>query len=273
MMKLLKVISLTLIGSLLVPFSLLADNSWNNYHWARTTASFDLTIVNSTTSDWDVYVHQAVSDWSQSIVLNMVEDLTGATSSRVRRKCKAPDGKIRICNLAYGQTGWLGIAGISIDGSGHIVKGYTKLNDTYFSWDYYNHPNWKQSVTCQELGHNVGLDHQDVDFYNESVFSCMDYQEQPYEYPNQHDYDQLVLIYGHLDAYNSYGGVDSGDGDSGGGCNSPPGKGCNKSGFGGNKGDNGWGASLGRRGQTETFIRIDASGFQHLTYVTWAIGH
>jgi len=248
-----------------------ADHAWNNYHWARTTQSFDLTVVNITTSDWDGYVFQAVDDWSQSDMLNLVEDMNGATSKQVRRKCKGPGGQVRICNLAYGQTGWLGIAGISIDASGHILTGYTKLNDTYFSQDFYNQPDWKQSVTCQELGHNIGLNHQDEDFDNESLFTCMDYQDPPWGYPNAHDYEQLELIYGHLDTYDSYSNGDSG-GDPGGGCNAPKGKGCNKSDI-GNNSDIGWGMSMGRRGQTETFIRIDPHGIQHVTHVIWVIGH
>lgn len=214
-----------------------ADHSWNNYHWARTTAPFDLTIVNSTTSDWGGYVVQSIYDWSRSAVdgrslstvLNMVEE-PGSTSRQVRRKCKGPSGQVRICNLAYGQTGWLGIAGISIDPNGHILTGYTKLNDTYFNWDFYNNPEWKQSVTCQELGHNIGLHHQDEDFDNVSLDTCMDYQDPPWEYPNQHDYDELESIYGHED--NS--GDDSDGGGSGGGCNAPRGKGCNKSDVGNN---------------------------------------
>ena len=250
-----------------------ADHSWNNYHWARTTRSFDLTIVNSTTSDWDGYVSQSVGDWSQSSVLNMVEEPTGATSKQVRRKCKGPSGQVRICNLAYGQTGWLGVAGISIDASGHILTGYTKLNDTYFSWDFYDSPDWKQSVTCQELGHNIGLDHQDEDFNNASLFTCMDYQDPPYEYPNLHDREELESIYTHLDSYNSYSSGDSGSGDTGSGCNAPKGKGCNRAGVGNNNGDIGWGMSLGRRGQSETFIRIDPDGTRHLTHVLWVIGH
>ena len=245
-----------------------ADHSWGDYHWARTTSSFNLTIINSTTSDWDAYVAQAVGDWSSSRVLNLVEDFNGDTSSKARRQCRGGEGTVRICNLTYGNNGWLGIAGISIDSSGHITTGYTKLNDTYFALDYYNNFNWKQSVTCQELGHNVGLDHQDEDFDNGSLFSCMDYQDPPYEYPNSHDYAQLESIYGHLDAYNSYAGGDGGDG--GGGCNAPPGKGCNKA---GPNGAVGWGASLGRRGNTEIFIRIEPDGTRHLTYVIWAIGY
>lgn len=245
-----------------------ADHAWGNYHWARTSSSFDLTIVNSTTADWDPYVTAATADWSGSNKLNMIEDLTGSTDSKVRRSCSAPAGQIRICNLAYGNNGWLGIAGISIDSAGHIVSGYTKLNDSYFSSAYYNTSAWKQSVTCQELGHNVGLDHQDEDFNNTSLLSCMDYQDPPFEWANAHDFQQLETIYGHTDSYNSYAGSSGGGGGSG--CNAPPGKGCNKAGVGQDDNDRGWGASLGRKGNKEKFLRIDPDGTRHLTFVTWA---
>lgn len=260
--------SLAVLGAAGLVSSAVADNSWGNYHWARTTSSFNLILINSTTSDWDGYVSQAVADWSGSSVLNLVEDPNGDTSSKTRRQCSGGSGTLRICNLAYGYNGWLGIAGISLDTNGHITTGYTKLNDSYFSSSYYNQDNWKQSVTCQELGHNVGLDHQDEVFDNQSLSSCMDYQDPPYEFPNGHDYDQLVAIYGHLDSYNSY--VGGGGGGGGSGCTAPPGKGCNKSGA---NGEIGWGASMGRRGNAETFIRIDPDGTMHLTHVTWAIGY
>jgi hypothetical protein len=265
---------LAVLGTALFFSASYANHSWGPpYHWARTTASFDLTIINSTTFDWDPYVSQAISDWSMSGVLNMVEDPNGSTSSKDRRRCKGGSGTVRVCNLAYGANGWLGLAGISIDSNNHITTGYTKLNDTYFASSYYNKDNWKQSVTCQELGHDVGLGHQDEIFNNTSLKSCMDYQDPPWESPNDHDYDQLVSIYTHLDSSNSYAGPGGNDGGDGGVCNAPPGKGCNKGEAPGHNGDIGWGMSLGRRGQIETFIRIDPDGTRHITHVTWAIGH
>lgn len=258
------------LGVVLISAPGLADHSWGNYHWARTTSSFDLSIINSTTSDWDNFVAQAIGDWSGSRKLNMIEDTNGDTSSKTRRQCKGGTGTVRICNLAYGNNGWLGIAGISLDSNGHITTGYTKLNDTYFTQSYYNTPDWKLSVTCQELGHNVGLDHQDEDFNNTSLKSCMDYQDPPWPYANAHDFEQLEIIYSHTDTYDSYA---SGGGNGGGGCNAPPGKGCNKGEAPGNNRDIGWGASLGRRGQQETFLRIDADGTRHIVHVTWAVGH
>jgi hypothetical protein len=270
-------ILLAACGLVCLPVAALADHSWSSYHWARTTNSYDLTVINSTTSDWDDYVSLAISDWSQSQKLNMIEDPGGSIESKDRRQCKGGTGTVRICNLAYGQTGWLGIAGISIDGNGHIATGYTKLNDTYFSWNFYNRADWKQSVVCQELGHNIGLGHQDEDFDNQSLFSCMDYQDPPYEYPNQHDYQQLDAIYGHADSYNSYAGgssgADSGGSSGGDGCNAPAGKGCNNKALPDSNRDIGWGMSMGRRGQLETFVRMDPDGTHHITFVTWAVGH
>ena len=60
---------------------------------------------------------------------------------------------------------------------------------------------------CQEIGHTFGLDHQDTNFSNANLGTCMDYTNDPTsnQFPNQHDYDQLVTIYGHLDGTNTIG--------------------------------------------------------------------
>ena len=249
-----------------------ATHAWGVYHWARKTSSFDLIVINSTTADWDGYVSLAIIDWTKSPVINLVEDPYGSTSDRDRRSCRAPDGKVRICNYTYGPNGWLGIAGISIDPAGHIVSGYTKLNDTYFAMTTYNRSDWKQSVTCQELGHNIGLGHQDENFNNDSLLSCMDYQNPPYPSANDHDLEQLAAIYGHTDSYNSYAAADTGGGDGSVSCTGP-GKGCNRSSTGQNNAEAGWGISLGRRGPQEKFLRIDPDGARHVTFVTWVDGH
>ena len=61
---------------------------------------------------------------------------------------------------------------------------------------------------CQEVGHTFGLDHQDTTFNNTNLGTCMDYTNDPdgggfyglsNEYPNQHDYDELEIIYSHSD--------------------------------------------------------------------------
>lgn len=93
---------------------------------------------------------------------------------------------------------------------------------------------------------------------------CQGHQDPPYPYPNQHDYDELDIIYGHLDSYDAYS-TGSSSGGGGNGCNAPPGKGCNKRDIGAGNAETGWGISLGRHGQSESFLRIDPAGTRHLT--------
>jgi hypothetical protein len=71
------------------------------------------------------------------------------------------------------------------------------MNDSYFSQAQYNTPAWRQLVMCQEPGHTLGLDHQDENFNNPNLGTCMDYTNSPgtNQHPNKGDYDQLECIY------------------------------------------------------------------------------
>jgi hypothetical protein len=65
-------------------------------------------------------------------------------------------------------------------------------------------------VTCQEVGHDFGLDHQDENFNNVNLGTCMDYTNNPStnQHPNSHDYDELVIIYSHLDSTTTISAID-----------------------------------------------------------------
>src|SRR5215216_493417 len=114
---------------------LLANHSWNGYHWARTANPFTLKVGDNVNASWDSYLNTTISDWTQSTVLNLTKVTGGANS----RNCRATSGRVEVCNSTYGNTGWLGIAGISVSGS-HITSGYVKLNDTYYNTATYNTP-------------------------------------------------------------------------------------------------------------------------------------
>jgi hypothetical protein len=81
------------------------------------------------------------------------------------------------------------------------------LNDTYFNTAAYNTPAWRNLVTCQEVGHTLGLDHQDENFDNPNLGTCMDYTSDPStnQHPNAHDYEELDIIYAHLDSTTTVG--------------------------------------------------------------------
>jgi hypothetical protein len=182
-----------------------ANHSWGGYHWARTSNPFTLKVGDNVSSAWDPYLVEAISDWNGSIVLN----LTKVDGSTRARQCRPTAGRIEVCNERYGNTGWLGIAQIWLDGL-HITQAITKLNDTYFNTQTYNKPEWRRLVTCQEVAHDFGLDHQDENFDNPNLGSCMDYTSAPLgppsnEHPNAHDFEELVDIYTHLDSGTTVG--------------------------------------------------------------------
>ena len=174
-----------------------ADHSWGSYHWARTSNPITLKLGDNLSPAWDSYLGTSSYDWSLSAVLN-TDIVPGLTKPR---NCRSSSGRVEVCNYTYGRNGWLGVAQIWTNGS-HIVQGVVKLNDTYFNTASYNSPALKNLVMCQEIGHAFGLDHQDEDFYNAPLGSCMDYSNDPFpnQHPNDHDYLQLELIYGHNDA-------------------------------------------------------------------------
>ena len=236
-----------------------ATHSWNGYHWARTANPFTINLGNNMSSDWQQYLVVASADWSASNVL----DTTIAAGGTTPKNCRPTAGRVEVCNSNYRNTGWLGIAQIWVSGT-HITQGTTKVNDYYFAWPQYSSNAWRQFVTCQEIGHTFGLAHQDENFSNVNLGSCMDYTNDPdgtihgwldNTHPNAHDYEELEIIYNsHLDASTT---IKSSPGASGVNLDSP----------------SEWGQSMrGSRGggRTQVFERDFGNGQRVVTFVIWA---
>lgn len=187
---------------LLVPAGdLSADHTWGNYHWAKTANPFTLKLGDNVSAAWDAYLTTASADWSSSTILDTAV-VAGGTKPR---NCRPTLGRVEVCNARYGDNGWLGIAQIWVSGT-HITQGTAKMNDTYFNTVAYNTPAWRRMAVCQEVAHTFGLDHQDEDFFNANLGTCMDYTADPdgppsNEHPNAHDYEELETIYAHLDGF------------------------------------------------------------------------
>lgn len=228
-----------------------ASHSWNGYHWARTANPFLVDLGDNLSASWKPYLATASSDWSQSTVLDTL--VTGGGSNK--RNCRPTGGRVEVCNAAYGSNGWLGVAQVWVSGD-HITQGTVKMNDTYFSSATYNTPAWRQFVVCQEVGHTFGLDHQDEDFSNPNLGTCMDYTNNPStnQHPNRHDYDELVTIYSHLDSTNTVGAVAPGA--SGAVLDNP----------------SEWGQlmKVSHGGKTQVFERDFGNGQRVVTFVIWA---
>jgi hypothetical protein len=234
---------------LVLPSSVLANHAWGNYHWARTANPFTLLLGDNVSSTWDDNLVLASADWSQSDVLNTVVTAGAANP----KNCRATRGRVEVCNSKYGNNGWLGVAQIWASGD-HITQGTVKLNDTYFNTPTYNTEPWRQLVVCQEVGHTFGLDHQDENFNNANLGTCMDYTSDPSsnQHPNAHDYDELDTIYSHLDSTTTVGTSSATAG-------SAP------------SGNAGWGRLIARSHDGRTSAYMLRSGRESLiTFVIWA---
>jgi hypothetical protein len=228
-----------------------ADHSWGGYHWARTSNPFTLKLGDNLSANWDSYLATSSADWSVSSVL----DTTIVPGGTTAKRCKPTVGRVEVCNSKYGRNGWLGIAQVWVSGS-HITQGITKMNDTYFASAPYNTGAWKNLVLCQEIGHTFGLDHQDEDFDNTPMGTCMDYSNnpEPNQHPNQHDYEQLEAIYAHLDDSTTV---------------SQTNQGAAPQAQAGEPGD--WGKLVKKQGRTAIFENDRGRGQKVFTFVVYAL--
>ena len=207
--------------------ALYASHSWGNYHWSRQSNPLTLALGDNVSSTWDAHLVQASDDWSNSPWPELdVLDTTVVSGGTDSRRCKPTSGRVEVCADKYGFNGWLGLAQIWVDGD-HITKAISKMNDSYFDTSTYGTPEWRQFVMCQEVGHTFGLGHQDENFNNTNLGSCMDYTGDPDGppdnlHPNYHDYEQLSAIYNsHTDNPPS-GGGGPGNGNGRGKPGAPP---------------------------------------------------
>ena len=235
-----------------------ANHSWGGYHWARTTPQFTLKLGdNLTSADWKSHLAQTSSDWNSG----NSPVLTAIVSGAARKRCSMVAGTTQVCNGTYGNNGWLGLASINIADGTHITQGSAKVNDTYFNTSKYNNPNEREHVMCQEVAHTFGLDHQSTD--GSSLNTCMDYFSNTganagstlSTKPNQHDFDELNIIYAHLDGTTTVAAMTalsapdselSDDPDS-------------------------WGQLIrqSNNGRSSTYERFERDGSQTLTHVYW----
>lgn len=243
-------------GSALAAVAMLATaadarHSWRKYAWPYSGAEISVPVVDNTSGQWPGRVSLAVSDW------NVSKRIQANKTSGNNTACNFVANTIQVCNDDYGDSGWLGIASITTNGS-TITAGTTKLNDFYFNQQRYNTESWKQLVTCQEIGHDYGLGHQDENFNTDATLSCMEYTSIPEdnEHPDAHDYAQLETIYS--------------SGSTGGG-----GKPGGRPQVAGNSGNSPaeWGRAVGflPNGKPFKYERQLANGTRIITHVTWTI--
>lgn len=247
-----------------------ASHSWGKYHWDISTAESlvnPLVLGDNVTGVWDSSLVGASGDWNLSVLKNRIVSGTNT-------KCNPILGRVEVCNDTYGNNGWLGIAQIWVyrGKDGHIAQALVKANDTYFNMAKYNTSAWRNMVICQEVGHTFGLSHQDENFDNPNLNTCMDYTSNPEsnQHPNQHDYDELEAKYGHLN-----GVVDEGKGNGNGNGGNNGKKPKKNVGVGADidlNNPSAWGQAIRQdaQGNNSLFERSLGNGGKLFTFVIWA---
>ncbi len=186
--RLLPVAATFIVGLLIGTGVVLANHPWlcsgsTAYHYSPRSVGYanpvaQSSVVRSASSYTSAY-SGSISVWDTTIV----SLFTSSTP------------KLRLYYGAYGQNGWLGLASLTSVGSGcHVNSANAKINDTYmrdtarYSQTAVNH------VTCQEVGHTFGLNHNRT-----QTNTCMNDQILTAgNQINQHDRDQLNSIYAHV---------------------------------------------------------------------------
>lgn len=133
--------------------------------------------------DWDVAYNIDV-DWET----NSASSTCGADCVRVKSRAPADD--------PYFGANCTGLAGYWTNYAPNSANHWGTGNEVRFNQSCNDKPaSQRRALTCQELGHALGLDHATV------TSSCM-YQDatQAATTPRQHDYDMLnITIYNHND--------------------------------------------------------------------------
>lgn len=174
------------------------NHSWGNYHWSD--SDLNPTVGDNTKSAmWTGETAFYTDHWT-----SIGTPIQPVFSNKRRVKVSVVEG--------YSDQ-WLGLAQIWIK-NGHISEGKVSLNTTLLSESRFTR-SAALHVLCQELGHVWGLDHNRVDL-NTCMNDCLTaatYDEwltclnnPSAELTNQHDAEQLNLIYSHADEESSSSG-------------------------------------------------------------------
>lgn len=151
-----------------------ASHQWGCYKWN----SPELTYSNIATSPYSTYYSEetrtASDSWHNYTVVNFTPGNGG--------------NNVKEMSGSYGSNGWLGLTQIWTSGC-TITRAEAKVNRTYLDRSPYNTAAWRKKVTCHEVGHSTGLNHNQVNT------SCLLTGGPSQDHPNAHDADQLDSMY------------------------------------------------------------------------------
>jgi hypothetical protein len=148
-----------------------ANNQWSCWHWNHNNVGFS----NAASGYWGTILGSEMNQWYAGTCVNSAggSEITGDAGF-------------------YGATGWLGIARIlEYTSACEIVRAEALMNQSYLDGGSYGETA-DRHVTCQEIGHCLGLDHRK----GPNNRTCMNDQTVGYADFDQHDADVVNAITG-----------------------------------------------------------------------------
>lgn len=267
------------------------DYQWGTYHWeydGNAPLTLNVSYKFSSDATWLGFHEASLSLWNDhpESMLNLVNG--GEATHTSSKRCTPIRGEIVVCADKYGQRGWVGIAEINASGD-HITQAVVKYNDTYYAYAFYNNDEQRDFVTCHEVGHTLGLGHEDVTFDNPNHQTCMDYTEDPYGNSGLGPYDNSIpgpsdwtilnssTAYGH----SHDGGTDPGPDPDPTPCRGGPKK-CGNGAFAfrevgqaapAYEGPYGRAVGYDGQGRPNEFVQDLGAGNRKITFIMWARGY
>jgi hypothetical protein len=149
-----------------------AKNQWSKWHWSKN----NVTTTTAVGGYWGTVISSEFNEWDTGtcIDFNGGSEITGDANF-------------------YGNTGWLGLARLLNYnfGTGEIYRAEALMNRTYLDGASYDGTD-DEHVTCQEIGHTIGLDHRK----GPRNQTCMNDQFLGFPDFDQHDADTVAEITG-----------------------------------------------------------------------------
>lgn len=159
---------------------------------------------------YGAYLQAALNDWSKSDVLEIqTVQMHSSNDSKCDSSPVAYEGYINVVHDNEPWHQWIGLTSWEVDANDMVTAVLVRFNDYFLSNGdreaYTSNPQTRQMAFCHEIGHAVGLPHQDEDEQNMNTGSCMDYTAHPEGgrgygpnalHPNDVDFEKLSAVYG-----------------------------------------------------------------------------